>query len=322
MKSGNKMKKTIWILADDRMGNVNQLLGVAEHLGWPYERKNIIYDKWVKLPNFLRWGCQGVCESSRVLLTAPWPDVVLSAGRRTFPVAHYIKKQSGGQTKIVQLMSPGWIGMMSADLVVLPEHDQYRGHQPNVISICGTPHRVTTDRLIQERQKWEPIFHNYPHLRIGLIVGGATKNKPFTPEMARFLVENVRTLNPKSVLVTTSRRTPQDVIEILQTQLPGPLFMYRFGDKQDNPYFGLLACSDKLVVTGDSMSMCTECCASGKPVYIFAPKEMISAKHHRFHESLYRQKAAYNLLSGTDLYPIETLKNPAEIIANHIRSLF
>ena len=27
------MTKTVWILADDRIGNVNQLLGIAERLG-------------------------------------------------------------------------------------------------------------------------------------------------------------------------------------------------------------------------------------------------------------------------------------------------
>ena len=30
---------TVWILADDRAGNVNQLLGIAETLNLPFERK-------------------------------------------------------------------------------------------------------------------------------------------------------------------------------------------------------------------------------------------------------------------------------------------
>ena len=34
----------VWVLADDRAGNVNQLLGIAEALGWPYERKEIRYN--------------------------------------------------------------------------------------------------------------------------------------------------------------------------------------------------------------------------------------------------------------------------------------
>ena len=35
------------------------------------------------------------------------------------------------------------------------------------------------------------------------------------------------------------------------------------------------------------MSMCSECCATTVPVYIFAPDEMMSEKHKRFHKELY-----------------------------------
>ena len=44
----------VWLLTDDRAGNVNQLLGIAEALGYSFECKEIRYDKWVKLPNFIR----------------------------------------------------------------------------------------------------------------------------------------------------------------------------------------------------------------------------------------------------------------------------
>ena len=82
----------IWILADDRAGNVNQLLGIVEALGETYERKDIRYTKWVKLPNFLRGASfLGITQESQNALVAPYPQVILSAGRRTFPVALAIK---------------------------------------------------------------------------------------------------------------------------------------------------------------------------------------------------------------------------------------
>lgn len=88
------MIKSVWVLADDRMGNVNQLLGIAECLNVPFERKDIRYTKWVKLPNFLRWkSLIGLTkESKKTLKTTSYPDLVLSAGRRSFPVALWIKK--------------------------------------------------------------------------------------------------------------------------------------------------------------------------------------------------------------------------------------
>lgn len=317
------MSKTVWILADDRAGNVNQLLGVAEALKWPFECKNIRYNTYVRLPNIIRGASLiGLDVASQKQIQSPWPDVVLSAGRRSFPVARYIKKQNHGQTKIVQLMNPGPSQMRYADLIVLPEHDRYRGNNSYVMTIAGTPNRVTADILKQARLKWQDVLSG-PQPIVSVIVGGATKNKPFTLDMAALLVRRVTALNPGTVCVTTSRRTPTDVVVFLRENLPKIGFFYVFGDSGENPYFGLLACADILVVTGDSMSMCSECCATGKPVYLFAPDEMMSDKHKRFHQTLYRAGYAVNL--ETAISPVlqgNAFLNPAIQIAERIQSLF
>lgn len=277
----------IWILADDRTGNVNQLLGIVEALGQPYERKEIRYNKWIGLPNSLQGASFiGITKESRAALTAPYPDVVLSAGRRSFPTALAIKKLSKGHTKIVQLMSAGRQEKKKADLLVLPVHDNYTGNAKNVMQVVGTPHRVTAEKLAQEKKHWEPVLKKYPTPRIGVIVGGATKDKAFTLKNAVDLVQTIKELKPASLLVTTSRRTPPEIVTFLKEKLPEPKFFYIFGEGE-NPYFGLLAMSDILVVTGDSMSMCSECAGVGVPVIIFAPKEMVSTKHARFHQTLY-----------------------------------
>ena len=317
------MIKTVWILADDRMGNVNQLLGIAECLNTPFERKDIRYTKWIKLPNFLRGkSLIGLTKESKdILKTKTYPDLILSAGRRSFPAALWIKKMSNNKTKIVQLMNPGKSHFNAADLIVLPVHDQYKGSMKNVLLTVGTPHRVTPQKLSSEKQKWEPVFKNYPTPRLSLIVGGATKNKPFTLEMAKKLLDNVLSLSPKSVLVTTSRRTPTEVSTFLKQNLPSETtFFYQFGDKQENPYFGLIACADMIVVTGDSMSMCSECCATKVPVFIFAPDDMMSEKHKRFHKTLFDQ--GYALPAGNSIQSVKGGFNPSDEIVQRIKTLF
>ena len=308
----------IWILADDRAGNVSQLLGIAEQLGEPFERKDIRYDKWIRLPNLIRgktlWGLD---KKSKELIKEPWPDIVLSAGRRSFPIARFIRKQSGGKTQIVQLMNPGLAGFKEAALIVLPAHDEYRGKAENVMVVVGSPHRISKVVLADAHEKWEKKLGEYPHKRVSLIVGGATKNKPFTEGMAEQLVAGVKGLNPGSVLVTTSRRTPKEVVAYLEKELPKPLYFYRFGDAGENPYFGLLALADEIVVTGDSMSMCSESCAVGVPVHIFAPDDMMSPKHKRFHKTLYKEGYA-TPLGEAGIEPKGSL-NPAVEIAEKIR---
>lgn len=317
------MQKTVWVLADDRTGNVNQLLGIAERLNYPFEKKEIRYNKWIKLPNAVRGASLiGLDEQSKKNVQATnFPDIILSAGRRSFPVALWLKKMSKGKTKIVQLMNPGKAYFKQADLVILPEHDLYKGDMSNVLISTGTPHRITPNRLTEEKKKWATTFQHLETPRLSLIVGGATKNNPFTLEMAKNLLKNVQDLNPKSVLVTTSRRTPLEIVNYLEKNLPKKsTFFYRFGDKTENPYFGLLASADMILVTGDSMSMCSECCATEAPVFIFAPDAMMSEKHKRFHKSLFEK--GYALPAGHKLTATKGSFNPAEEIIIHIQKLF
>ena len=175
-------------------------------------------------------------------------------------------------------------------------------------------------KLSDEKKHWSAKLKKYPSNRVGLIVGGATKDKPFTVEMAERLVSDTLKLNPKSLLITTSRRTPKEVVAVLKEKLSEPKFFYTFGDKDENPYFGILSMSDMIVVTGDSMSMCTECCATGVPVYIFAPEQMIGKKHARFHQSLYHQGYA-RPLGKKGVQPKGRL-NPAPEIAKRIQKEF
>ena len=317
------MKTRVWVLADDRAGNVNQLLGVAEALGWPYEIKEIRYNKWVKLPNFLQGASMVALDAKcKKALQTPWPDVVLSAGRRSFPIARAVKRLSKGKTKIVQLMHPGRSVARFADLLVLPDHDKKTSAR-NTLVVTGAPHRITSERLKNERKKWEATLGNFPKPRVALLVGGSTKGKAFPPEMARELVKAVAGLKPGSVITTTSRRTHADVVELLQKELPKNRFFYRYGDKQENPYFGLLAWADCIVVTGDSISMCSECCGTGKTVYVFAPDGMVSEKHARFLNNLYAKGYAMDVLAvnGAAHKKASTELNPAADIAHKVQMI-
>jgi uncharacterized protein len=57
-----------------------------------------------------------------------------------------------------------------------------------------------------------------------------------------------------------------------------------------NPYPAFLAHADMLVVTADSVNMCGEACATGRPVYVFTPSGG-SPKFNRFHAGLARHGA-------------------------------
>ncbi|NVK18904.1 MAG: mitochondrial fission ELM1 family protein [Methylocystaceae bacterium] len=315
-------KPKIWALCDDRAGNVGQCLGVAEALGMEFERKDIAYTACAKLPNFiLGASLRGVDAKTKASLKAPWPDLVIAAGRRTASVARYIKKENKGQTKLVQIMHPGASGAKDFDLICVPAHDIH-DLQENEITMLGAPHRVTDRKLAEARDHWSPVFENLPHPRLALIVGGATKNKVFDNDMARTLGRDLNRLAKEqggSLLVTTSRRTGQ-AAEAVLGEIDVPAHIFSWGQEGENPYFGYLACADHIIVTGDSVSMCSEACASEKPVSFYAPSDMISDKHQRMVKSLI-DAGAGQLFEGKITQQTGKKINAAVAISSHITRL-
>ena len=69
-------------------------------------------------------------------------------------------------------------------------------------------------------------------------------------------------------MVTSSRRTPPAVLGILSEYIHQKEGFLWNGDGE-NPYTGLIACADRLLVTMDSVSMVSEAVAGTAPVMVF-----------------------------------------------------
>tara|TARA_R110000868_G_scaffold58122_2_gene179387 strand:- start:40334 stop:41341 length:1008 start_codon:yes stop_codon:yes gene_type:complete len=317
----------IWVLADDRAGNVNQAIGVAEALAQPFKRVDVGYTKFARLPNALRRASLlGVDVASRTRLVAPWPDLVIAAGRRTAPVARWIKKQSQGHTRLCQIMRPDG-GERAFDLIAVPAHDRMPPRD-NILEIPGAPHRVTETRLLIEADNWRPHFKGLPSPRVALIIGGNTKNAVFTADMASEVtgraIEATKAVDG-SLLVTTSRRTGPQNEEIIAQMLGSSGVAYHLHDwssDAENPYFGYLALADMIIVTADSVSMCCEAAAAPGGVYIYAPDGLASQRHQRLHQALYDGDYARPLLAKTEIVPFKHPSlQPARMVAQRCLEL-
>ncbi|SFB65699.1 ELM1/GtrOC1 family putative glycosyltransferase, partial [Azotobacter beijerinckii] len=73
---------------------------------------------------------------------------------------------------------------------------------------------------------------------------------------------------------------------------------YRFGSAADNPYRALLALADAFVVTGESVSMLTEACLSGRPVAVF-PLPVRRSWKSRLHHALERKIGVVDRAAGS-----------------------
>ncbi len=330
--------QSVWALTDDRPGNNAQVLGVTDALnttgGWPVQEKAIRYTGWARLPNIVRRATlAGVTDNSRAVLAPPWPEVVVAAGRRAVPVARWIKRQSlregGGRTHLVQIMFPGRVGATDFDLIVVPDHDFKTGanprikSRPNVMTMTGAPSRITPGLLAQETVRWKSSFSDLPRPLIAVIVGGATRRRPFPRARAFDLGSRVADLVKQtggSVLLSTSRRTGRTAELAMMQVIPEPRHVHVWQPEGENPYLGFLALADVIVVTGDSVTMCAEACATDKPVYIYAPAKSVSAKHARLHQQLYDLGYARPLGDTLEDWSHPPL-NPTAEIAHAIRGV-
>ncbi len=295
--------RDIWVLIDDRAGNSAQSLGVAEALGEPFVEKPVAYAAAARLPNLLRGASLlGCTPASRPRPgERGWPRLVVAAGRRLAPVARWIKARAAraGQTcALCQVMDPGWPGRGDFDLIAVPTHDLSCPDGGNILRITGSPHRVTAAKLARARADWAETLGVLAAPRLAVLVGGTTKATPFSVARAARLGRGLAELSARlggSLLVTTSRRTGRAAEAAVFAELPPGVWAYRWGDAGENPYFGMLAWADAVVVTGDSMSMVSEACGTACPVLIDAPAEETSAKHARLHDALVAAHRALRL---------------------------
>ena len=268
----DRRQPTVWVLRCNRVGDHAQGLALARALGWPFIVKETCFH-WYEL-FFALAACATLAGLNRRRcspLVPPWPDLVIVGGRENETPAKWIRKQSGGRSRIV-VIGRYWTPPSELDFVVTTP--QFRLPQnPNVLHNSFPLHPVTKATLAAAREVWAPRLAGARPPYLTLLVGGSSGPYVFSSESARRLGREASALARSlkaTLLVSTSARTTRHAMKALEGAIDVPCMFYRWreGDA-DNPYLGFLALADTVIVTGDSMSMLAEACTTGRPVHIF-----------------------------------------------------
>ncbi len=213
----------------------------------------------------------------------PWPRVAIATGRASIPYIRALKRKAGAAVFTVVLQDPK-TGSNTADLVWVPEHDRLRG--VNVLTTPTAPHSFTAARLATLRAAMSPEIAALPHPRITVVLGGKNGVYKFTDADDDRLAAALSSLGKlgANFMITPSRRTHRRLVQAAEVATRGrPRILW--DETGENPYSQFLAHADALIVTADSVNMTGECCATGKPVYVFEPSAG-SDKFRRFHKRL------------------------------------
>ncbi len=199
-----------------------------------------------------------------VRITTPAEPLAIGCGGKAAPVLAALKRR-GRLT--VQIQHPR-MDPRRFDQVVVTRHDGLTG--PNVIVTRTALHRVTPQRLAAARMEWSGRLAHLPRPLVAVLIGGS--NGRFRLEQAEGAalaaqLATVMRTDTAGMAVTPSRRTAPLVVDALRAALE-PLGGWVWGGEGENPYFGLLACADAIVVTADSVSMVSEAVATAAPVLI------------------------------------------------------
>ncbi len=306
-------QKICWTITDEAPGMKSQVIGLAEAIGlqtlhktckrrWPWG--------WLGLP----WGnpLAQLTPHSDALLP-PWPDLIISCGRRSAPLALAIKKQNQGKTFCVHIQNP-LLNLKAFDLIVSPEHDRLEG--PNIISTKGAIHKVTPQKIEEEVKIYEALFQGFPRPYSTVLLGGSTNRYKMPREALENLIKTIRFIRDKtqgSVLVTPSFRTP--FRDVLTQAFHGEPDVFLAEIETMNPYFAMLGMADFIFVTDDSVNMVCEGCATGKPVYILPLLGHSETKPKKFIQSLIEQGIVRLFQNSIETWTYHPFNDTAKVAA-------
>ncbi len=264
----------IWLLLGSKTGDNAQVMRAAQAMGLGFETKRLeLRPEFETAKPKVAASLSIFTAEAEALLAPPWPDLVITIGRRLSMAALWVKDQSGGKAKIALFNAPKGRGD-AFDLVVAPAYYDLPDSQ-RLLRI-GLP-LIAPDaaRLADARDRFARSIGALPKPLHVLLLGGDMGARGMDGQFAAETVRRMRNAHAKAgtLYVSTSRRTPAAAADAVAGALREGDVLYRWtaGD-EDNPYYGLLAHGDDFTITADSLSMLTEVARLAKPIAVAAPE--------------------------------------------------
>ncbi len=280
------------LLSDGKPGHYNQSLGVVERMPeceyhwidvmFRSKRRDNLLRVLIRLlggfrlPRRLIRTCLRMALRRDILkeIDVLEPDFILSTGSAVAAPNLLLGQLLNAKTVTCRRPSP--VGVHHFDLAILPQMYWPRRNRGNICKTLGVPNRVCPEKLNAQRKALRTDLELSDQRRIGILIGGEDQHNTITETTAARFIETLQRFATRwdnQLLLTTSRRTPPPVENLISNQLSNaqycPILVLAHGERAlADPVGTIFALSDVIVVTEDSFSMVCEAASSGKRVII------------------------------------------------------
>lgn len=236
-------------------------------------------------------------RESYLALRSVHPDLVVSCGSSLAGISLLLARENLARS--VCIMKPGMFGLKKFDLAIVPEHDK-PPIRKNVAVTLGALNLIDEEYLKEQSARLKSLIGDAGcKLSIGLLLGGDSKRYRLSPEGTREVVKELKKAcldMDARLLVTTSRRTPKEIEDLIKDELKGfdrcKLLVIANERNIPEAVGGILGLSDFVLVSEESISMISEAASSGKYAGVIRMKSKFSSpglRHERFLRNLERQ---------------------------------
>ncbi len=266
----------ILILSDGKSGHLNQSLAFAKLKNIKYEIVEIYTNPFSKILSY-------ILDFSRIYINLFGIEkrdykkykAVVSAGSGTYYANKYLAKKYN--LKSVAIMLPKGFRYDDFNYIIAQNHD----NPPNKENIISIPVNLSTNQpkgLVKKEDK----------KALAIIIGGNNSTFSIKRELIKKELDNIFKNYPDYLkYVTTSRRTPKEIEELLKEYAFDYKIIYS-KDPNINPIPDFLEVCDILFITVDSTSMLSEARANSKAEIkiIKLDSKKYDTKFHRLAEEI------------------------------------
>ncbi len=312
-------KRTILILNDGKAGHLNQSLAVARQIQKArttqvyriedtgivlvdVKYRNIFFKVLLSIfASFASWRCHGrmwcmkLClkKESYENLMKTYAEYIISCGSSLAGVNIFMSKENNAKNILIMKPAMPFV-LRKFNFVIVPEHDNVKPRK-NIITTSLAPNLIDVKELESAGEKIRNNIGIEKNNVVGLLIGGDNPEYTLSAKVLKKVIDETLKFcesNDAQLLVTTSRRTsrPQESIlkETLQKQPRCKLLVIANENNPEGSLAGILALSNIVVVSGESISMLSEAVSSGKKVVVFELEKNKSGvtKHERAVASL------------------------------------